>query len=336
MIALPDAEVTGFDRASRPRRGCHRGRLRVAIRIGQEQTSLSKQVNRLLVVGGLTNDRHTVFKFSEPAGTPHEALFNSLKDGSYTKAFLIEEFEYRSLCFSLDGCTQSEMRLDDPYALVNEYTRKMMGFLAFQPRPERVLVIGLGGGSLVKYCHRHLPSTQITAIEIDPDVLALRSQFFVPPDDERLRIIQADGADHIAQMVDQGERTNAILVDAYSHKGIATAVVKRSFLENAKRSLCANGVFVMNLVAESADANRHVAIIRQVFGESVVVIPMREGGSNMVVFAGQTLQDPQRLRMAVRNAKRIEDRLGLFFPTLIQRLNEIADRWVNGVHHVLK
>ena len=297
---------------------------------------MSKQIRRLLVLGGLTNDRHTVFKFSEPAGTPRDALFNGLKDGSYTKAFLIEEFEYRSLCFALDGCTQSEMRLDDPYALVNEYTRKMMGFLAFQPRPERVLIIGLGGGSLVKYCHRHLPTTQITAVEIDPDVLALRSQFFVPSDDERLRVIHADGADHIAQMVHRDERSSAILVDAYDHKGIAKAVVTKSFLENAKLSLSTNGVFVMNLVAESAEAKRHVASIRQVFGESVVVIPIRRGGRNLVIFAGQTLQDPQRVRIAVRNAKRIEDRLGLLFPTLIQRLNEIADRWINGPHHVLK
>ncbi len=293
-------------------------------------------MNKLLIVGDLTNDRHTVFKFSEPAGTPREALFNGLKDGSYTKAFLIDEFEYRSLCFALDGCTQSEMRLDDPYALVNEYTRKMMGFLAFQPRPERVLIIGLGGGSLVKYCHRHLPTTQITAVEIDPDVLALRSQFFVPADDARLTIIQADGADHIAQMVDRGERASAILVDAYDHQGLAGAVVKRSFLENAKRSLGTNGVFVMNLVAESAEAKRHIATIGQVFGESVVVIAIRGGGSNLVVFAGQPLHDPQRVRMAMRNAKRIEERLGLFFPTLIQRLNEIADRWINGAHHVLK
>jgi spermidine synthase len=290
----------------------------------------------LLVLGDPTYNRDTVFKFNEPAGTPRKALFDGLKDGSYTKAFLIEEFEYRSLCFALDGCTQSEMHLADPYALVNEYTRKMMGFLAFQPRPERVLVIGLGGGSLVKYCHRHLPCTKITAVEIDPDVLALRSQFYVPPDDERLSIIQADGAHHIAQMVVRGEQTNAILVDAYDHKGIAKAVVKKSFLENAKRSLSANGVFVMNLVAGPIEAKRIVATIREVFGESVVVIAIRNGGSNLVVFAGQTLQDPQRVRMAVRNAKRIEERLGLFFPTLIQRLSEIANRWINRAHHALK
>ena len=295
---------------------------------------MNKIANKLLVLGGLTNDRHTVFKFCEPAGTARDLLFNGLLDGTYKKAFLIEEFEYRSLCFALDGCTQSEMRIDDPYALVNEYTRKMMGFLAFQPRPKQVLIIGLGGGSLVKYCHRHLPTTRITAVEIDPLVLALRSQFLVPPDDDRLTVIQGDGADHVAKMVDQEERINAILVDAYDHTGIAGAVVERSFVENAKQILGTNGIFVLNLVAESVDAKRHVETVRQVFGHAVVIAMQR--GGNLVIFAGQMLHNPRRARMAVRNAERVEDRLGLFFPTLIQHLNELAGQWPLRVRDILK
>ena len=291
----------------------------------QEHSALKKLANKLLVLGGLTNDPHTVFKFSEPAGTARDLLFKGLLAGTYKKAFLIEEFEYRSMCFALDGCTQSEMRIDDPYALVNEYTRKMMGFLAFQPNPKQILIIGLGGGSLVKYCHRHLPTTRITAVEIDPDVLALRSQFLVPPDDDRLAVIQADGADHVAQMADRGERINAILVDAYDHTGIAHSVVEPSFVQNAKRILGTNGVFVMNLVAESADVKRHIETVRQVFGDTVVVAMHR--GGNLVIFAGGTLHDPRRAKMAMRNAERVEHRLGLFFPTLIQHLNERAGNW---------
>jgi spermidine synthase len=282
---------------------------------------LNKFANNLIVLGGLTNDPRTVFKFCEPDGTARDLLFKGLLDGSYKKAFLIEEFEYRSMCFALDGCTQSEMRIDDPYALVNEYTRKMMGFLAFHPHPKQILIIGLGGGSLVKYCHRHLPATRIIAVEIDPVVLALRSQFLVPPDDDRLTVIQADGGDHVALMADRGEGSNAILVDAYDHTGIANAVVKRSFVENTRRILGTNGVFVMNLVAESDDAKRHVETVRQVFRDTVVIAMQR--GGNLVIFAGQTLLDPQRAKMAVRNAERVEHRLGLFFPTLIQRLNEL-------------
>jgi spermidine synthase len=300
----------------------------------QEHSPVNRFANNLLVLGGLTNDRHTVFKFSEPAGTARDILFNGLLDGTYKKPFLVEEFEYRSMCFALDGCTQSEMRIDDPYALVNEYTREMMGFLAFQPRPKQILIIGLGGGSLVKYCHRHLPTTRITAVEIDPDVLSLRSQFLVPLDDDRLTVIQADGADHVARMAARGERINAILVDAYDHTGIADAVVERSFVENTKQILGTNGVFVMNLVADSADAKRHVETVRQVFGAAVVVAMQR--GGNLVIFAGQALHDPQRARLAVRNAERVEDRLGLFFPTLIQHLSELAGKWPVGAPHVTK
>jgi spermidine synthase len=299
------------------------------------QCLVSKIANKLLVLGGLTSCRNTLFKFCEPPGTPRETLFDGLLNGTYKKAFLVEEFEYRSLCFALDGCTQSEMRINDPYELVNEYTRKMMGFLAFQPRPKHVLIIGLGGGSLVKYCHRHLPNTKVIAVEIDPDVLALRSQFFIPPDDERLSVVLADGAAYVAELAGGNAQLNAVLVDAYDHSGIASTVVERTFLENAKRLLGAHGVLVMNLVAEVEDCKHHVASIKEVFGDSVIVIATQHG-SNLVVFASQTMDDPQRLALAVRNAERYESRLGLFFPTLIQRLTELADRWGFGERHVVK
>jgi spermidine synthase len=286
---------------------------------------MSKLANGLLVLGGFASHRETLFKFCEPVGTPPEVLFDGLLNGTYKKPFLVEEFEYRSLCFALDGSTQSEMRIAAPYELVNEYTRKMMGFLAFQPRPERVLIVGLGGGSIVKYCHRHLSSTKVIAVEIDPDVIALRSQFFIPPDDERLEVIQADGAVHLAGMAAQKASVNAILVDAFDHNGIASAVVQPSFIEHAKTLLGTHGVFVMNLVADADDCKRYVARIREVFGEGVIVIATQRD-SNLVVFASRTMTDPQRLLMAARNAERCESQLGLFFPTLIQRLTNLADR----------
>jgi spermidine synthase len=297
----------------------------------QKHRAVSERSNKLVVHRGFTDNRHTVFKFCEPATTPRAVLFNGLKDGSYKKPFLIEELSYRSLCFALDGCTQSEMRIDVPDELVSEYTRKMMGFLAFQPRPANVLIIGLGGGSLVKFCYRHLPATHVTAVEIDSDVLALRTQFCVPADNERLTVIQADGADHVAQMASRGEQTDAILVDAYDHAGIASAVVEMSFIENAKRILGAHGIFVMNLVAEASDVQRHVETVRRVFGKPVLIIAMKRGG-NLVIFAGTALRDPQRIRRAVRDAERIQSRLGVFFPTLVKQLNELTDRLVFRPH----
>ena len=282
---------------------------------------MSNFTQRLLVLAGMTSDRNTVLKFCEPRGTSRDTLFKGLLNGTYRKPFLIEDPEYRAMCFTLDGCTQTEMRLDDPVALANEYTRKMMGFLLFEALPKKILMIGLGGGSLAKYCRQHLPDTEFTAVEIDLNVIAMRAHFYVPPDDEHFKVVNADGAEHVAKMAEHGERSDVILVDAYDPCGIAKSVVERAFVENAKRVLGPNGVFVLNLVAQAHECERYVETIRQVFDSPVILIAMKSGG-NLVVFAGSALLDPNRVPLALRNAERIEDRLGLFFPTLVRQLNE--------------
>ena len=76
--------------------------------------------------------------------------------------------------------TQSAMLFSDPDALIAQYTRKMMSFLLFNPNPEHIVMIGLGGGSLAKFCYRHLPRSQITVVEINADVIALREEFCIP------------------------------------------------------------------------------------------------------------------------------------------------------------
>ena len=76
--------------------------------------------------------------------------------------------------------TQSAMLLSDPNALISQYTRKMMAFLLFNPNPQRIVMIGLGGGSLAKFCYRHLPRSHITVVEINEDVIALREEFCIP------------------------------------------------------------------------------------------------------------------------------------------------------------
>ena len=76
------------------------------------------------------------------------------------KPFVYRKSQTLSLLF--DVCAiQSEMRLDAPDELVLAYTRMMMGFLLFNPQPQRIAMIGLGGGSLPKYCYHSLPQAAI-------------------------------------------------------------------------------------------------------------------------------------------------------------------------------
>src|SRR5829696_244990 len=82
---------------------------------------------------------------------------------------------------------QSAMRIEDPHALALDYTRAMMSFLLLHPEPREALMIGLGGGSLPKFFHKHLRKTHVRVVELDPAVVAAaRTHFALPPDDERL------------------------------------------------------------------------------------------------------------------------------------------------------
>jgi spermidine synthase len=277
--------------------------------------SMSRMNEDLLALGGLAPDPGTLVRVMEPTAAASGTLCQRLLAGTYDKPFLVEDGRHRALCFTIDGSVQSEMRIDDPDALVNDYTRKMMAFLLFCPQPRRILMIGLGGGSLVKFCNRHLPSAHVTVVEIDANVIALRPHFGVPPDGAGLRVIHGDGARHVADMASCDEQPDVLLVDAYDRNGISRSIAEPEFVENARRILGDGGVFVMNLAAHESDSAMHVATIRKVFGDPVIPVTVGWGG-NMVVFAGPALRDRRRLEAAPNNARRFERTLDLDFRIL--------------------
>ncbi|KFI05776.1 transferase spermidine synthase [Massilia sp. BSC265] len=143
------------------------------------------------------------------------------------------------------GDIQSEMRLSRPDALVLSYARAMMCFALLAPRPRHILMVGLGGGSLAKFCHRRFPAARITVLEVRADVIALREQFRVPPDDARLRVLHCDAADWLAGAMD-GE-VDVLLVDGFDAAGLPPGLSSASFYTHCRRALRPGGVLVANI-----------------------------------------------------------------------------------------
>jgi spermidine synthase len=177
--------------------------------------------------------------------------------------------------------TQSRMDLAEPDALVLEYTRTMMGFLLFKPEPSRVGMIGLGGGSLAKFCHRHLPAARIEVVEIDAQVIALREEFCIPPDSERFCVIEGDGA---AVVADSRQRFEVLLVDGYDGEGLALALSSQRFYDDCRASLVPGGVLVVNLSCDEYRCQQQLERIRSSFGGNVLRVD-DSGDGNSVVFA---------------------------------------------------
>jgi spermidine synthase len=251
----------------------------------------------------------------EPAWAKEGELRAQLLDESYPKAFVIDDGKSRFLYFNV-RLMQSEMSLKAPHDLAIRYTQKMMAFLLFQPRPKRIVLIGLGGGSLIKFCHRRMPGTHLTAVELDPDVIAFRDAFLVPPDDERLQILQADGADYIAN-TEKG--IDVLLVDAFDKTGFAPSLANREFFDNAYAKLSGNGMLVINLAGEKESYEGLIGEAMHVFDDQVIVISVPDDG-NHVLYAFKERYFEPRWRWLHNYAKELRAKFGLDFPAFVQKM----------------
>jgi spermidine synthase len=196
--------------------------------------------------------------------------------------YVREELDARSLHFSMSAI-QSRMDIRRPDALALEYTRTMMAWPMLRPAARALAMIGLGGGSIAKFCHRHLPLATLVVVEIDPRVIALREAFRVPPDDARLRVVEADGARFVAETA---ERFDVLMVDAFEAEGMPAALGTQRFYDDCLDALAADGLLVVNLHAGHAQHALHVERIARAFGQRVLRVDDRDG-SNSVIFAAK-------------------------------------------------
>ena len=177
---------------------------------------------------------------------------------------------------------QSAMRVSRPWDLELAYTRAMMGFLMFNPIPQDVLMIGLGGGSLAKFIRKQRPQTHITAVEIDPRVIAAaRTHFELPPDDDALNVIEADGALYVRQ---HPASADVILLDGFDAGNQVEALATQTFYAACRRVLKPGGIVVVNLWGRDSEFAEYFARLTRAFDGEVGWLSV-QNKTNVIVFA---------------------------------------------------
>ena len=256
-------------------------------------------------------------------------LFSRQRKGAQEPVQISERSGVRYL--HLGGpAVQSAMRLKEPWALELEYTRAMMAFLLFcpiQPKNARdIALIGLGGGSIAKFIHRNLPETQLTALEINPDVVAAaRSYFLLPADDERLDVQVGDGAAYVHA---NPNSQDVLLVDGFDAKRIVEALSSIDFYLACKAMLRPGGVAVFNLWGSDEYFPRYYERIAAAFGEHVLQLPSEKKG-NIIVFAFRKPLPNAGFATLERAAENWQAALNLEFPYFVARMrhwNPVGER----------
>lgn len=228
----------------------------------------------------------------------------------------------------LGNCAiQSAMRLSRPWDLELAYTRAMMGFLMFNPMPQAVLMIGLGGGSLAKFIRKQRPQTHITAVEIDPRVIAAaRTHFELPPDDAALTVVEADGALYVRQ---HPASADVILLDGFDSGNQVAALATQTFYAACRRVLRPGGVLVVNLWGRDSEFAEYFARLTRAFDGEVGWISVQRK-TNIIVFAFNETGAAARLDAMRPRLDDLAKRYGLDLPGFARDF-----QWAEGIAPLL-
>jgi spermidine synthase len=227
--------------------------------------------------------------------------------------------EFRGVRFLHLGTSwvQGAMRLDKPDAIELEYVQMMMMWLLFCERPRHIVQLGLGSAALTKFCYRRFPDARVTAVELNPNVIAIcRELFALPPDDARLAVREMNALDFVLDPANRG-RADVLQVDLYDEQARGPVLDSLAFYQGCCDCLGDDGVMLANLFGDPANYERSLQTMGQAF-DAVVWLP-EVHDANIVVLAFKCA--PQ-IDFSVLYQRAAEIR---------RRLNLPAKRWVTGL-----
>ncbi len=183
-----------------------------------------------------------------------------------------------------DGNRQTCMSMADPQRMIFNYTRMMMGALYLNPAPQRVLIIGLGGGTLPSTLEKLFPSIQLDVVEIDPAVVRVARKYFAFDTASKIRVSEEDGRVFVKRALRQATRYDLIMLDAFDHEYIPEHMLTREFLQEIRNLLTERGVLAANTFSSSRLYNYESITYQTVFGDffnlrdANRIILLRQGG----------------------------------------------------------
>jgi spermidine synthase len=212
---------------------------------------------------------------------------------------------------------QGAMRRRKPDWIELEYAQQMMAWMLFNPAPQRIVQLGLGSGALTKFCYRQFPQSGVTAVELNPDVVAVcRTMFKLPPEDGRLSVLEMDAMDFVTAPANRSS-ADVLQVDLYDATVRGPVLDTPDFYRACAATLSQRGIMTVNLFGDHPSYAKNLDAMRPAFAEVLCLPPVHEG--NIVALA-------------------FKRRPELDFGALYARAEEIgtatrlpAKSWVNGL-----
>lgn len=261
--------------------------------------------------------RKSIEKEESLRGTKRGAPAKSAtRKPKFAPVTLSEQEGVRFLHFGTEW-VQGAMRIRKPDWIELEYAQQMMAWMLFIRKPQQIVQLGLGTGALTKFCYRHFPEAKVTAIELHPSVITIcQSMFKLPPNDERLSVMEMDAMDFVIDPANHG-RIDALQVDLYDATARGPVLDTPDFYAACAACLSPAGILTVNLFGDHPSYAKNLKAMQTAFKQIVCLPEVHEG--NVVALAFKT---PVALDMAFLYEE----------AALITQTTKLpAKSWVNGL-----
>lgn len=218
-----------------------------------------------------------------------DLVHESSHDSVLIKVF--ENKKYRWLQTG-ENTVHSAMNLSEPWQPVLPHYPAMLSVFLFKPKPDNILLMGLGGGELLRYLAHAKPAARLTAVEKSTAMIDVFKTCF-NPDKIKPDIINADVCDWDANI----ERPQDIVfLDVYGDTSLPDCLYTENLYSKIYELLDKSGVLVANLaVKDEQEAVLLLTIIRKVFRQQTLFQTV-DKHMNLIVLAFKEMPDPALLQ----------------------------------------
>ncbi|TMK21324.1 MAG: hypothetical protein E6G75_02835 [Alphaproteobacteria bacterium] len=245
---------------------------------------------------------------------------------AYNDVFITKRGHQLVMSFQLKGWdyTESVSNLLDPDDLPLRYAQVMTIATIYPETARKILMLGLGGGSISTYLGRFMPEAAITTVEIDPGVITAAKTYFGLRETERMRYRAGDGRVFLSR---NDELYDLILLDAYRGGYVPFHLLTREFYTLVKQRLTPGGAAAFNV----HDGSKLYASTVKTLGEVFAALDLYPSGvGEVIAVASASPLDPRTLE---RRAATLQERHGFRFPLpqiLRRRLEQPRLQAANG------
>ena len=246
-------------------------------------------------------------------------LIHRLVD-DYGPIEVIESHGVRSLHFG-SSARQSAMDLSAPDQIELAYLKSMLVPLLFVRRPRRILLLGLGGGTLARFFLRHYPGVQIVVVELRAAVVEIAKDYFNLQVEPPLELYVMDAHHYLEQNhLQMSAAFDLILVDVFDAEGPSEILDAPDFFIRLSKMMAPRGAVAVNLWSGEGAAWRDVQAMMDAHFRGQLVALSVPGRGNRICMALGEAYGKLNLKSLGEEARILERRLGIEFTRLFDRL----------------